>query len=331
MQPFKALLIEERDGVVCSGFVRMDENQLDAGNVTIRVAYSSVNYKDALAATGAGKIIRRFPCVGGIDLCGTVVESADPRFALGDPVIATSFDIGVAHHGGYAEFARVPGDWVVPLPSGLSLFDAMALGTAGFTAALGVVRMEENGLRPDKGPVIVTGATGGVGSLAVDMLAQLGYHVVALTGKESEAEYLRGLGAAEVMLRQGLDLTKIRPLDRARWSGAVDNLGGDVLAWICSTMEQGGTIASIGLAASMKLNTTVAPFILRGVSLLGIDSGYIREPYRRGVWQRLATDLRPPHLAQMTRRIAFDALPATFEQYIAGHAKGRVVVEIAGD
>ncbi len=331
MQPFKALLIEERDGVVCSGFVRMDENQLDAGNVTIRVAYSSVNYKDALAATGAGKIIRRFPCVGGIDLCGTVVESADPRFALGDSVIATSFDIGVAHHGGYAEFARVPGDWVVPLPSGLSLFDAMALGTAGFTAALGVVRMEENGLRPDKGPVIVTGATGGVGSLAVDMLAQLGYHVVALTGKESEAEYLRGLGAAEVMLRQGLDLTKIRPLDRARWSGAVDNLGGDVLAWICSTMEQGGTIASIGLAASMKLNTTVAPFILRGVSLLGIDSGYIREPYRRGVWQRLATDLRPPHLAQMTRRIAFDALPATFEQYIAGHAKGRVVVEIAGD
>lgn len=330
MGSFKALLIEEHDGKVSSGFVQLDEGRLDAGNVTIRVAYSSINYKDALAATGAGKIIRRFPCVGGIDLSGTVMESGDPRFKPGDQVIATSFDIGVAHHGGYAEIARVPSDWVVPLPDGLSLYEAMALGTAGFTAALGVVRMEENGLRPEKGPVIVTGATGGVGSLAIDMLARIGYHVVALTGKESEADYLRSLGAAEVLLRQSLDLTKIRPLDRARWAGAVDNLGGDVLAWIASTMEQGGTIASIGLAASMSLNTTVAPFILRGVSLLGIDSGYIREPYRSGVWQRLATDLRPPHLASMSRRIPFDDLPATFGEYIAGRAKGRVVVEIAG-
>lgn len=331
MNSFKALLIEEHDGKVSSGFVQMDESALDAGSVTIRVAYSSINYKDALAATGAGKIIRRFPCVGGIDLSGTVVASTDPRFKSGDQVIATSFDIGVAHHGGYAEIARVPGDWVVPLPAGLSLFDAMALGTAGFTAALGIVRMEENGLRPEKGSVIVTGATGGVGSLAVDMLAQRGYHVVALTGKESEAAYLRELGAAEVMLRQNLDLSKIRPLDRGRWAGAVDNLGGDVLAWIASTMEQGGTIASIGLAASMSLNTTVAPFILRGVSLLGIDSGYIREPYRSGVWQRLATDLRPPHLAAMARRVAFNDLPAAFGEYIAGRAKGRAVVEIAGD
>lgn len=331
MTSFKALLIEEHDGKVSSGFVQMDESALDAGSVTIRVAYSSINYKDALAATGAGKIIRRFPCVGGIDLSGTVIASADPRFKSGDQVIATSFDIGVAHHGGYAEIARVPGDWVVPLPAGLSLFDAMALGTAGFTAALGIVRMEENGLRPAKGSVIVTGATGGVGSLAVDMLAQRGYHVVALTGKESEAAYLRELGAAEVMLRQNLDLSKIRPLDRGRWAGAVDNLGGDVLAWIASTMEQGGTIASIGLAASMSLNTTVAPFILRGVSLLGIDSGYIREPYRSGVWQRLATDLRPPHLAAMARRVSFDDLPAAFGEYIAGRAKGRAVVEIAGD
>ena len=330
MNSFKALLIEESDGKVSSGFVQMDESQLDAGAVTIRVAYSSVNYKDALAATGSGKIIRRFPCVGGIDLSGIVIESADPRFKAGDSVIATSFDIGVAHHGGYAEVARVPGDWVVPLPEGLTLFEAMALGTAGFTAALAIVRMEENGLRPAKGAVIVTGATGGVGSLAIDMLAQLGYHVVALTGKESEAEYLRELGAAEVLLRQSLDLSKIRPLDRARWAGAVDNLGGNILAWIASTMEQGGTIASIGLAASMALNTTVAPFILRGVSLLGIDSGYIREPYRSGVWQRLASDLRPPHLTAMARRIGFDELPATFEQYIAGRAKGRVVVEIAG-
>ncbi|MBU1364803.1 MAG: oxidoreductase [Gammaproteobacteria bacterium] len=330
MESFKALLIEERDGKVSSGFVQMGEGQLDAGNVTIKVAYSSINYKDALAATGAGKIIRRFPCVGGIDLSGTVIESGDARFKPGDSVIATSFDIGVAHHGGYAEIAQVPGEWVVPLPDGLTLYDAMALGTAGFTAALGIVRMEENGLRPSKGPVIVTGATGGVGSLAVDMLARSGYHVVALTGKESEADYLRSVGAAEVLLRQSLDLSKIRPLDRARWAGAVDNLGGDVLAWIASTMEQGGTIASIGLAASMSLNTTVAPFILRGVSLLGVDSGYIREPYRSGVWQRLAGDLRPPHLAAMSRRIPFDDLPAAFGDYIAGRAKGRVVVEIGG-
>jgi putative YhdH/YhfP family quinone oxidoreductase len=330
MNSFKALLIEERDGKVSSGLVRMDESQLDAGGVSIRVAYSSINYKDALAATGAGKIIRRFPCVGGIDMSGTVIESTDLRFKPGDRVVATSFDIGVAHHGGYAEIARVPGDWVVPLPAGLSLFDAMVLGTAGFTAALGIVRMEENGLRPEKGAVIVTGATGGVGSLAIDMLAKLGYHVVALTGKEAEAAYLRELGAAEVLLRESLDLTKIRPLDRGRWAGAVDNLGGDFLAWIASTMQQGGTIASIGLAASMSLNTTVAPFILRGVSLLGIDSGYIREPYRSGVWQRLASDLRPPHLENMARRIAFDDLPTAFEAFIAGRAKGRAVVEIAG-
>ncbi len=330
MDSFKALLIEESEGKVGNRFVAMTVAELDAGQVLIEVAYSSVNFKDALAATGAGKIIRRFPCIGGIDLSGTVVASEDARFKPGDLVIATSFDIGVAHHGGYAEMARVPADWVVPLPEGMSLYEAMALGTAGFTAALGVVRMEENGLTPAKGPVIVTGATGGVGSLAVDMLAQRGYHVVALTGKESEAEYLRSLGAAEVMLRQSLDLSRIRPLDRARWAGAVDNLGGDVLAWIASTMEQGGTIASIGLAASMTLNTTVAPFILRGVSLLGIDSGYIRDPYRHGVWQRLATDLRPAHLLEMARTIDFSELPETFEQFIAGKAKGRVVVELAG-
>lgn len=327
---FKALLIEERDGAVTSGFVPFDESRLDAGEVVIRVAYSSVNYKDALAATGAGKIIRRFPCIGGIDLSGTVLSSSDPRFKAGDPVIATSFDIGVAHHGGYAEVARVPADWVIPLPEGLSLSEAMALGTAGFTAALGVVRMEENGLRPANGPVIVTGATGGVGGLAVDILARRGYDVTALTGKAEEKDYLTGLGAKSILLRQDLDLAKIRPLDSARWAGAVDNLGGDILAWIASTMQQGGTIASIGLAASHKLNTTVMPFILRGVSLLGIDSGYIREPYRSGVWQRLATDLKPPHLAEMSRTVGFDQLPGLFAEYLAGRARGRVIVEIGG-
>lgn len=330
MSPFKAFLIEDREGRTHAGLVDMNPAQLDAGEVTIRVAYSSVNYKDALAATGTGRIIRRYPCVGGIDLSGTVTESSDARFRPGDEVIATSFDIGVAHHGGYAEYARIPAPWVVPLPAGLSLYDAMALGTAGFTAALGVVRMEENGLRPDRGPVIVSGATGGGGSLAGDMLAARGYRVTALTGKESERDYLLGLGASEVMFRSQLATTRIRPLDTALWAGAVDNLGGDVLAWMVSTMRQGGTIASIGLAASHELKTTVMPFILRGACLLGIDSGYIGEPYRNGVWQRLATDLRPQHLQAMTRSIAFDDLPQIFDEYIGGRAHGRVVVTIAG-
>jgi putative YhdH/YhfP family quinone oxidoreductase len=298
--------------------------------VTIAVSHSSVNYKDALAATGAGRIIRRYPCVGGIDLAGTVVSSADPRFAVGDKVLATSYDIGVAHHGGYAEIARVPGAWAHKIPAGLTLEESMALGTAGFTAGLAVVRMEENGLRPQNGPVIVTGATGGVGSLAIDMLSGRGYQVVALTGKEAEKGYLMGLGATDVILRQSLDLAKIKPMGSETWAGAVDNLGGDVLAWVISAMKQGGTVASIGLAASMNLNTTVAPFILRGVSMLGIDSGYIGEPYRSGVWHRLASDLKPRHLAGLTRRIRFAELPTVFEDFIAGRARGRVVVDIAG-
>jgi acrylyl-CoA reductase (NADPH) len=330
MSPFKAYLIEEQEGVTRAGFVTMDESQLDPGEVTIKVAFSSVNYKDALAATGSGRIIRRYPCVGGIDLSGTVVSSSDPAFRIGDAVIATSFDIGVAHHGGYAEYARVPAQWVVPLPRGLSLHEAMVLGTAGFTAALGVVRMEENGLQPAAGPLIVTGATGGVGSLAVDMLAARGYRVTALTGKEAQADYLKRLGAAEVIFRSGLDLSRIRPLDKATWAGAVDNLGGDVLAWIISTMQQGGTIASIGLAESPSLKATVMPFILRGACLLGIDSGYIGEPYRSGVWQRLAGDLRPQHLHEMTRTIRFDELSGVFDDFIRGRAHGRVVVDIAG-
>jgi len=325
---FKAYLIEQQDGKVGGSFVDMDESALDAGEVTIRVAWSSVNYKDALAATGAGRIIRRFPCIGGIDLAGTVIASTDPRFVAGEQVIATSYDIGVAHHGGYAEVARVPADWVLKLPAGLTLKEAMVLGTAGFTAGLGVVRMEENGLKPANGPVIVSGATGGVGSLAIDMLAGLGYDVVALTGKEAETDYLKGLGAKDVLLRQSLDLAKIKPLGAETWAGAVDNLGGDVLAWMASTMKRGGTIASIGLAASMSLNTTVAPFILRGACLLGIDSGYIGEPYRSGVWRRLATDLKPRHLAALTRTIAFADLPKVFDDFIQGRAHGRIVVEV---
>ncbi|NMG45236.1 acryloyl-CoA reductase [Aromatoleum toluvorans] len=327
--PFKAFLIDQDENKqIVSRLATLDAAQLDAGEVLIRVHYSSINYKDALAATGAGKIIRRFPCVGGIDMSGEVVESADARFKPGDKVIATSFDIGVAHHGGYAEYARVPAGWVVPLPQGLDLLDAMALGTAGFTAALGIVRMEDNGLAPANGPVVVTGATGGVGGLAIDMLARLGYHVVALTGKEAEGDYLTMLGAAEIKLRSTIDLDKVRPLEAAQWAGAVDNVGGPILHWVLATMKQAGTVASIGNAASFKLDTTVFPFILRGVSLLGIDSGYMGFPTRQRVWDRLATDLKPRHLAAVTRTIALDDLPEAFDAYIKGAVKGRTVVRI---
>jgi len=329
--PFQAYLIrQDENRKVSAAMEALTVDGLDAGEVLIKVAYSSVNYKDALAATGAGKIIRRFPCIGGIDLSGTVVESSDARFKAGDAVIATSFDIGVAHHGGYAEYARIPAGWVVPLPAGLSLFDAMALGTAGFTAALGIVRMEDNGLRPENGPVIVTGASGGVGGLAIDMLAGLGYHVVALTGKAHEEGYLKKLGAAEIKLRDTIDPAKTRPLDVGLWAGAVDNVGGDILAWVLSTMKQAGTVASIGNAQSINLPTTVFPFILRGVSLLGVDSGYMGFPTRAKVWERLASDLKPRHLAEMTRTVPFADLPGVFHDFIAGRVKGRTVIAVNG-
>src|SRR5262245_23279322 len=329
MDKFKVYRLREVDKKVVAAFEQSSLAELDPGEVVVRVAYSSVNYKDALAATGAGKIIRRFPCVGGIDLSGTVTESSDGRFKRGDAVICTSYDLGVAHDGGYAEYARVPAGWAVPVPRGMSLFEAMALGTAGYTAALAIARMEANGLAPANGPVVVSGATGGVGSIAIDMLSRLGYAVTALTGKESESAYLRTLGAKEVLPRKSLELSRIKPLDKATWAGAVDNLGGEVLAWMASTMMQGGTIASIGLAASMNLNTTVAPFILRGVSLLGIDSGFTPMAQRQEVWRRLAGDLRPAHLKEMTRTIPFDDLPRAFDGLLKGAAKGRIVVDMA--
>ena len=329
MDKFKVYRLREVDKKVVAAFEQSSLAELDPGEVVVRVGYSCVNYKDALAATGAGKIIRRFPCVGGIDLAGTVTESQDPRFKKGDAVIGTSYDIGVAHDGGYSEYARLKADWLVPMPKGMSLFEAMALGTAGYTAALAVVRMEANGLAPANGPVVVSGATGGVGSLAIDMLSRLGYAVTALTGKESEAGYLKMLGAKDVISRASLDLAKIKPLDRATWAGAVDNLGGDVLAWLASTMKIGAPLASVGLAASTELKTTVAPFILRGVSLLGVDSVNCPMPQRRQVWERLAGDMRPKHLAALTRTIPFDDLPTVFDDFLKAKIRGRIVVDMA--
>ena len=329
MTALKAYRIFNEEGKIASRYVDMRLDELDPGDVVIKVAYSGVNFKDALAATGKGKVIRRFPCIGGIDLSGTVTDSTDARFKKGDAVIATSYDIGVAHDGGYAQYARIPADWIVPLPKGLDLFEAMALGTAGFTAALAVERMEHDGLKPGNGPVIVTGATGGVGSIAIDILAAAGYHVVALTGKESESDYLKSLGAKEVMLRSGLDLAKIKPLDKATWAGAVDNLGGDVLAWLASTMQIGATLASIGLAASHSLNTTVMPFILRGVSLLGVDSVNAPMPLRQKVWKRLGSDLKPRQLASIVTTVDFADLPGVFDKVMNAKMRGRAAVKIA--
>jgi len=330
LQKFKAFRLTEADKKVRAEFVECSLDDLDPGDVVVRVAYSDVNYKDALAATGKGRILRRASCIGGIDFSGTVVSSGDARFAKGDAVLGVGFDLGVAHHGGYSEYARLPADWLVKLPQGMTLWEAMAFGTAGFTAGIAIVRMEHNGLKPANGPVIVNGATGGVGSVAVSSLAKSGYHVVALTGKSGEADWLKKIGAREIKLRSELDLTKIKPLDKATWAGAVDNLGGDVLAWMASTMKVNGVIASIGLAASANLTTTVMPFILRGVSLLGINSSDSPSPeLRREVWRRLATDLRPPALKEIARTIPFDELPSVFERFINAQVRGRIVVDLA--
>jgi len=329
MSKFRAFLIEEAEEGVNSSFKTIDTADLDPGEVLIKTAYSSVNFKDALAATGAGKIIRRFPCVGGIDLSGVVVESSSDEFKAGQEVIATSYDIGVAHHGGYAEYCRVPAKWVVPMPAGLDLFSSMALGTAGFTAGLAVERMEHNGLNPDAGPVLVNGATGGVGGIAIDILSALGYDVTAMTGKPDQSDYLKSLGAAEILDTASLDLAKIRPLGRETWAGVVDNLGGDILSWLASTVKVGGAIASIGLAASFKFNTTVMPYILRGVTLAGIDSVNAEMEVRRKVWGRLATDMKPKNLDKIVTTVAFDDLPATFETVMQAKMRGRSVVKIS--
>jgi acrylyl-CoA reductase (NADPH) len=329
MEQFKAYRLYNEDGQTRARFVEMRVDELDPGEVLIKTAFSSINYKDALAATGMGKVIRRFPCVGGIDVAGTVTESTDPRYQEGDPVICTSYDLGVSHDGGFSEYTRVPADWVVPLPHGMTLFDAMAIGTAGYTAALGIHLMEQNDLSPASGKVVVNGATGGVASLAIDMLAARGYHVVAITGKESETEFLKNIGAVEVLSRHALEMGT-RPLEKPLWAGAVDSLGGEPLAWLLRTMQQNGVVAGIGNAASVELHTTVFPFILRGVRLLGIDSGYTAMPTRRKIWDRLIGDLKPRHLAAIAHMVEFDELPQVLDQAIKAQLRGRTVVKVAG-
>ena len=328
MHSFKAYRIYLEDGRIVARFEQLALEDLSPGEVVIRVSHSGINYKDALAATGAGKILRRYPLVGGIDLAGVVESSSDARYRPGEAVLVTGCALSETHDGGYAQLARVRGDWVIPLPAGLSAFEAMALGTAGFTAALAIHRMEQNGQSPQGGAIAVTGASGGVGSVAVDMLATRGYRVVAVSGKSSAVSYLRELGAQEVLARQGIDLGS-RPLESARFGGAIDNLGGELLTWLTRSVDFWGNIASIGLAAGAELNTTVMPFILRGVSLLGINSSATPRELRLAVWQRIATDLKPRHLARIvTRTIAFEELPQAFPAYLDGAVTGRTVVRI---
>jgi len=326
---FRAYRVFNEDNKVVSRWVDLTLGDLDPGEVVIRAAYSSVNYKDALAATGAGKIIRRFPCVGGIDVAGVVVSSQDARFAAGDKVLVTGYDMGVAHDGGFAELVRVPGDWVVRLPLGLSLHDAMALGTAGFTAALSLYRLQQNDVKPENGKVVITGATGGVSSLAISMLKRLNYQVVAITGKDSEHEYLKSLGADEIMPRSAVDLSSTRPLEKAQWAAALDSVGGATLAWLTRSMQQNGVIASFGNAGGVELNTTVLPFILRGVRLIGIDSAATAMPLRQEIWHRLANDWRPPQLDKLAHTVAFEQLPDVFPKMLKGESRGRTVIKIA--
>ena len=328
MSTFKAYLTTQEGKTSRTALVDFSVDQLDAGEVLIEVDYSTVNYKDALSATGAGRIIRRFPCIGGIDLAGTVASSTDAAFKTGDKVIAHSYDVGVAHHGGYAQTARIPASWLVPVPAGMSTFDAMTFGTAGFTAAQAVHRMQHVGLHPAMGPVLVNGATGGVGMVAIEILAKLGYDVVAVTGKEKDVDLLKALGAKDVLIRGQFEMTE-KPLGAETYAGAVDNLGGEQLSWLTRVMKVGGTIASIGLAQGWEVKTTVMPFILRGVSLLGVDSVNCPMTLRRELWAKLANEWKCDKLASHCRTVSFEALPSVFDAYVKGAVTGRTVVKVA--
>lgn len=325
---FTAFRIHEVEKRIVARFEELTLADLMPGEVVIKVAFSSVNYKDALAATGKGKILRRFPLVGGIDLAGTVVTSSDKRYTKGQKVLVTGCGLGEEHDGGYAEYARVKGEWVIPMPKGFTPQRAMQVGTAGFTAALAIQKMEHNGLNPKGKPVVVTGATGGVGSIAVNMLARRGYEVVAVTGKKESQEYLKQLGASHILLRSEIDYGS-KPLERIQWQGAVDNVGGDMLTWLTRTTDWWGSIASIGLAGGHELHTTVMPFILRGVNLLGINSMATPRKLRLKVWDRIATDLKPTKLKLIAgETVAFDQLPGVFPKVLEGRHQGRILVRI---
>jgi acrylyl-CoA reductase (NADPH) len=326
MDDFRAFVATQRDDEVERGLTTLGEDDLPEGEVTIKVGWSSVNYKDALATIPCGGVARISPLVPGIDLAGEVVDGE----GTGDEVVVHGYDMGVAHHGGYAEYARVPADWVVPLPDGLDGRQAMGLGTAGYTAALSVHQLEEHGLEPGNGPVLVAGATGGVGSVAVSILAHRGYEVVAATGKDGEHDFLRALGADEIIGRDEVTSESKRPLESTRWAGAVDPVGGAATAYILRTLKPGAAVALSGLTAGVGLQTTVLPFVLRGVSCLGVDSVTTPIETRRELWRRLADDLRPPGLDDLIREVSLDEVEPALDAVKAGQARGRTVVRVGG-
>ncbi len=326
---FRAYIVNKTEDGFRAGLGELSQADLPAGEVLVRVAYSGVNYKDGLASIPEGKVVRNYPFVPGIDLAGVVEQSSDARFKVGDEVIVTSYDLGVSHYGGFSEYARVRADWVVPKPGGLNLWEAMALGTAGFTAALAIHRLEKNGLKPGNGPVLVTGATGGAGSVAVSILHRLGYQVAASTGKESEHAYLRELGADEILDRAVTSAESSRPLEKEQWAGSVDAVGGSTLAYLIRTTKYGGSIAAFGNTGGVVFSASVFPFILRGINLLGIDSVFCPMELRREIWQRLATDYKPAQLAShIGREVGFEELPEALARVLKGSARGHTVVKI---
>lgn len=326
---FRAVVVDKTDSGVSIEVRELDESALPEGDVTIAVEWSSVNYKDGLACSPTGRVVRNYPMIPGVDLAGTVRDSTDPRFHPGDPVVVIGYDVGVAHFGGYAELARVPADWVCPLPEGLTAREAMALGTAGFTAAMSVDALERHGLVPDRGPVIVTGATGGVGSTAVSMLAGLGHTVAASTGKAAEHDFLRQLGAAEILSRDEVSAESARPLESERWAGAVDPVGGSTTAYLIRTMKYGASIALSGLTGGAEVHTTVYPFILRGVNLLGIESVWCPMEVRRHIWERCATDLKPAGLLDtIAHETGLDGVPNAVRQILDAKVRGRILVNV---
>jgi acrylyl-CoA reductase (NADPH) len=324
---FKAIRIDKADKGTTAALTQFDEAELMEGDVTVRVEYSALNYKDGLAVTGKAPVVRRFPMIAGIDLAGTVAQSQHPQWKAGDKVICTGWGMGETHLGAYAEKARVKGDWLVRLPESMSTRDAMAIGTAGFTAMLAVLALEKQGVSPNSGPVVVTGAAGGVGSVATAVLSKLGYHVIASTGRPAEAAYLKSLGAAEVIDRNELS-GPAKPLAKERWAGGVDSVGSTTLANLLSMTKYGGAIAACGLAAGMDLPSSVAPFILRGVCLLGIDSVMCPIEARKIAWNRLATDLDRTKLTEITQEIGMDQVIGEGSKILAGQVRGRIVVKI---
>jgi acrylyl-CoA reductase (NADPH) len=324
---FKAIRIDKADKGTTATLTQFDEADLMEGDVTVRVEWSTLNYKDGLAVTGKAPVVRRFPMIAGIDFAGTVEQSSHPAWKAGDKVVCNGWGMGETHLGAYAEKARVKGDWLVRLPDGLSTREAMAIGTAGYTAMLSVLALERHGLSPKNGPIVVTGAAGGVGSVATAVLSKLGHHVIASTGRLSEADYLKGLGAAEVIDRNELS-GPVKPLAKERWAGGIDSVGSTTLANLLSMTKYGGAIAACGLAAGMDLPSSVAPFILRGVCLLGIDSVMCPIERRRVAWSRLASDLDRGKLADITQEIGLDQVMDFGAKILAGQVRGRIVVKI---